>query len=166
MRRYLLVLDSDLLAVDEKFDLEPINYLLARQQEQPCEVVVLSLVSSPRLPAMELLLGAGIGKMPMAPRADHDMSAAAEHRMDLAVRHLTAIGCRASGLISDEDLLKAVHAETRAHHYQELLLATDRQYGDWLARVLHLDPVNRLRWRWRHRLVAFPLAGRALHPSF
>jgi len=44
-RRYLLVLDMDLLAVDEQLGLESISYLLARQQEQPCEVVVLSLAS-------------------------------------------------------------------------------------------------------------------------
>jgi hypothetical protein len=58
-RRYLLVLDMDLLAVDEQLGLEPISYLLARQQEQPCEVVVLSLADhrQARLPALELLLG-------------------------------------------------------------------------------------------------------------
>jgi hypothetical protein len=39
MQRYLLVLDMDLLAVDEKFDLEPINYLVAQQEREPCEVV-------------------------------------------------------------------------------------------------------------------------------
>ena len=31
----------------------------------------------------------------------------------MTVRHLTAIGCQASGLISDEDLVKAGDAETR-----------------------------------------------------
>jgi hypothetical protein len=46
-RRYLLVLDMDLLAADEQLGLEPISYLLARQQEQPCEVVVLSLADHP-----------------------------------------------------------------------------------------------------------------------
>ncbi len=162
MRRYLLVLDSDLLAVDEKFDLEPINYLLARQEEGPCEVVVLSLVGSPRLPAMELLLGANIGKFPVAPPADHDVSAAAEHRMTLAVRHLTAIGCRASGIMSDDDLIKAVRAETRRHDYDRLIVATNGQRGSWLARLLRVDPVHLLRWRWRQRLVAFPL-GPAQH---
>ena len=30
MRRYLLVLDMDLLAADERLGLEPISYLLAR----------------------------------------------------------------------------------------------------------------------------------------
>jgi hypothetical protein len=59
VRRYLLVLDMDLLAVDERLGLEPISYLLTRQQEQPCEVVVLSLADArqARLPALELLLG-------------------------------------------------------------------------------------------------------------
>src|SRR5690242_12033326 len=40
--RYLLVLDMDLLALDEELDLEPVNYLLAQQEQQPCDVVVLS----------------------------------------------------------------------------------------------------------------------------
>src|SRR6266851_3667249 len=117
VQRYLLVLDMDLLTVDEQLDLEPINYLVARQEQEPCEVVVLSLVSTrqARLPALELLLGAGVGKFPVAPRPDHDISAAAEHRVNLAVQDLTTIGCRASGLISDEDLVKAVHSETRGH---------------------------------------------------
>ena len=44
MRRYLLVLDMDLLALDEEHDLEPINYLVAKQEQEPCEVVVLSLI--------------------------------------------------------------------------------------------------------------------------
>jgi hypothetical protein len=35
--------------------------------------------------------------------------------MNRAVRHLKAIGHRASGLLSDQDLVKAVRAETRAH---------------------------------------------------
>lgn len=49
----------DLLAVGEKFDLEPINYLVAKQEQEPCEVVVLSLVDTTltKLPATELLLG-------------------------------------------------------------------------------------------------------------
>jgi hypothetical protein len=50
------VLDSDLLAAGEQPDLEPISYLLARQQQEPCEVVVLSLVSTrqARTPSMQL----------------------------------------------------------------------------------------------------------------
>ena len=32
--RYLLVLDMDLLAADEEFGLEPINYLVARQEQE------------------------------------------------------------------------------------------------------------------------------------
>ncbi|HJY74547.1 MAG TPA: hypothetical protein VJ347_22455, partial [Streptosporangiaceae bacterium] len=101
MRRYLLVLDMDLLAVDAELDLEPINHLVARQEQEPCEVVVMSLIRSrqAKLPAMELVLGARSGKFPVAPQPDHDISAAAEHRMDLAVRHLKTIGCEASGLL-------------------------------------------------------------------
>ena len=69
MRRYLFVLDMDLLAVDEELDLQPINYLVARQEQEPCEVVVMSLVRSrqARLPAMELALGARSGKFPVRP---------------------------------------------------------------------------------------------------
>ena len=49
MRRYLLVLDMDLLALNEELDLEPINYLVARQEQEQerGEVVVLSLVATP-----------------------------------------------------------------------------------------------------------------------
>src|ERR1700761_2544169 len=145
MRRYLLVLDMDLLAVDEELHLEPINYLIARQEQEPCEVVVMSLVRSrqARLPAMELLLGARVGKFPVAPRPDHDIGAAAEHRMNLAIRHLTTIGCEASGLLSDEDdLAKAVRSETSRHDYDEVVLATGGQGGSALARGLRLDPVH------------------------
>lgn len=167
MRRYLLVLDMDLLAVDEELDLEPINFLVAQQQRGPCEVVVLSLVDtrSARLPALELLLGARVGKFPVAPRPDHDIGADAEHRMKLAVRHLKAIGCQASGIISDEDdLVQAVRSETRGHDYAGVVLATGRPRGSWLARGLHLDPVNQLRRRLGQRLIVFPLGPGAPHP--
>ncbi len=157
MRRYLLVLDMDLLAVDEKFDLEPLNYLVTQQEQEPCDVVILSLVdtSQTKLPAMELVLGANAGKFPVAPRPDHDISAAAEHRMDLAVRHLRVIGCQASGVISDEDLVKAVRHESRAHDYDQVILATGRQNGSGLAGVLRLDPVHQLRRQWGDRLIVF-----------
>jgi hypothetical protein len=44
MRRYLLVLDMDLLALDEDLGQEPVDYLLARQEQEleQAEVVVLS----------------------------------------------------------------------------------------------------------------------------
>ena len=70
VRRYLLVLDMDLLVVDEQLGLEPIGYLLARQEEQPCEVVVLFLADrQARLPALELLLGtsSNVTKFPVVP---------------------------------------------------------------------------------------------------
>ena len=109
MRRYLLVLDMDLLALDEELDLEPINYLVTRQEQERSEVVVLSLVATrqAKLSSLELLLGAAQGthvpqKFPRAPRPDHDINAAAEHRMNRAVRHLRTIGYQASGFISDE----------------------------------------------------------------
>jgi len=157
MQRYLFVLDMDLLAVDEKFDLEPINYLVAQQEREPCEVVVLSLVDTAqtKLPAIELLLGAQVGKFPVAPRPDHDINAAAEHRMNLAVRHLKVIGCQASGLISDEDLVKAVRSETRGHDYDGVILATGRQDGSGLAGLLSIDPVHQLRRQLGEQLIVF-----------
>jgi hypothetical protein len=41
-----LGLDTDLLDLDEKLNLEPVNYLVEPQDQQPCEVVVLSLVDT------------------------------------------------------------------------------------------------------------------------
>ena len=171
MQRYLLVLDMDLLALDEELDLEPINYLVARheQEREPGEVVVLSLAATrqAKLSSLELALGAATGhglqapaKYPVAPRPDHDITAAAEHRMNLAVRHLKIIGYQATGIISDQELAKAVRAETRAHDYDEVILATGRQGGTWLARGLHIDPVHQLRRRWGQRLIIFP-SGRS-----
>jgi len=164
MRRYLLVLDMDLLAIDEELDLEPINHIVGQQEQEPCEVTVLSLAKTPqeKLPALEMLLGARVGKFPVAPRPDHDVSASAEHRMNLAVRHLNMIGCRVSGIISDEELVPAVRAETRGHEYDGVIVATGMQGGSRLARLLHLDPVGQLRRRWGKRLTVFegrPVAG-------
>jgi hypothetical protein len=156
--RCLLVLDMDLLAMDEEHDLEPINYLVARREHESCEVVVLSLTEASRLklPSWELLLGAKAGKFPVAPKPDHDLSAAAGHRMELAVRHLETIGCQASGLISDEELVKAVRSETAHQDYDEVILATGRHEGSGLARLMGRDPVHRLRRKWGERLIVFP----------
>jgi hypothetical protein len=173
MRRYLLVLHMDLLALDEELGLGPINYLVAQQEQQPCEVVVLSLVATrqAKLSSLELVLGAATGhaqatlaKYPVAPQPGHDINAAAEHRMRRAVRHLKTIGCQASGLISDQDLVKAVAAETRRHNYDEVILATGRQEGTRLARSLRLDPVHQLRRRWGQRLTVFA-SGQATKPN-
>jgi hypothetical protein len=162
MRRYLLVLDMDLLALNEELDLEPINYLAARQEQERGEVVVLSVIANRqvKLSPMELLLGAATAhpasapsKYPTAPQPGHSVNAAAEHRMHLAVRHLKTIGYQASGLMSDEELVKAVGSETR--HYDEVILAPGRQGGNWLARSLHLDPIHQLR-RKVQRLVILP----------
>jgi hypothetical protein len=48
MRRYLLVLDMDLLTLDEDLGQEPVDYLLARQEQEleQAEVVVLSLAGT------------------------------------------------------------------------------------------------------------------------
>jgi hypothetical protein len=173
MRRYLLVLNTDLLALDEELDQEPINYLAGRQQQEPCEIVVLSLAdtSQKKLPSLELLLGAATArgqyvpaKYPAAPRPDHDVSAAAEHRMNLAVRHLTTIGCQASGLISEEDMVKAVNAETSRNEYDEVILAIRGHEGSWLGRTLHLDPIHHLQRRWGKKLTVFT-AGRDPKPD-
>ena len=45
MRRYLLVLDRDLVTADEPRP-EPVSYLAARQEEEPCQATVLALVRS------------------------------------------------------------------------------------------------------------------------
>jgi hypothetical protein len=161
MPRYLLVLDTDLPAGDGQLDLEPINRLITGQEQHPCQVTVLSLVDNRqgRLPRGELLLGGAVGgyqvgsKFPVAPKAGHDVSAAAGHRMHSAVRQLKSIGCQASGIISDEDLAKAVRSEARGHEYDAVILATGRQSGTRLARILRRDPVHQLRRRWRRRLI-------------
>ena len=167
MQRYLLVLDTDLLALDEKLGLEPINYLVERQEQEPCEVAVLSLVDTgqAKLSSLELVLGgatSGIfapAKFPATPRPDHDVNAAAEHRMKLTVRHLNTIGCQASGLISDDDLVKAVDAETGSHDYDEIILMTGSQESSWLARTLQLDPVHKLQRHWGKKLTVFTTDG-------
>lgn len=125
--------------------------------------MVLSLVNTgqTKLSSLELVLGGAANgifapaKFPATPRPGHDINAAAEHRMDLTVRHLTAIGCQASGLVSDEDLVKAVDAETRRHDYDEIILMASNQDGSWLARTLHLDLVHHLQRHWGKKLTAF-----------
>jgi hypothetical protein len=115
---------------------------------------------------MELVLGARSGKFPVAPQPDHDISTAAEHRMELAVRQLKTIGCQASGLLSDEgDLVKAVRSETRRHDYDEVILATGGQGASSLARGLHLDPVHQLRRSLGQRLIVFPRDPDAPDPA-
>jgi hypothetical protein len=173
MRRYLLVLDMDLLARGEELDPEPVNYLAARPEQEQGDVVVLSVAASRqvKLSPLELLLGAATAhgqsapaKYPTAPQPGHGVNAAAEHRMNLAVRKLKAIGYQASGLISDQELVKAVRAETRRHHYDEVILATGRQGGSWLARSLHLDPVHQLQRRWGQHL-AVVTVGSGIKPD-
>jgi hypothetical protein len=75
MRRHLLVIDIDLPVTDEALDRGPISFLAARQEQEPSEVVVMSLARSPRLPTIELLLGGAVSvaavtptKFPVAPR--------------------------------------------------------------------------------------------------
>ena len=86
--------------------------------------------------------------------------------MDLAVQHLQTPGCRASGLISEEDLVKAVHSETRAHQHDKAILATGREGGRRPARVPRQGPgpVHQLRRRLGQRLITFPPAPGTSHP--
>jgi hypothetical protein len=157
MRRYLLVLDMDLLAMDQEHDLEPINCLVARQEQQPCEVVVLSLVTNEPKTHVEFLAAVGVLSHPdLAHQPDDDISLRAEHRMERAVQHLKMIGCQASGIISYEDLVTAVRSETRGHDYDEVILATGRQEGSALAHLVGHDPVQQLRRKWGRRLIVFP----------
>jgi hypothetical protein len=156
--RYLLVLDRDLLALDEQLDLEPINYLVGRQEQGQCEIVVLSLAESDQVrpSSAESLLGLRVGVYPtILHRPDHDVTAAAEHRMNLTLRHLNAIGCKASGIISDQNLVAAVRDEARAQHYDQVILATGHRDGGWLARALGPNLIRRLRRKWGDRLVIF-----------
>jgi hypothetical protein len=167
MQRYLLVLDTELPVTDEELDRGPVAHIADRQALEPAEVVVLSLVSTPGGSTMELLLGAGISiatvvpVLSRAPQPGHHVSATAEQRMHRAVQHLKAIGCQASGIISDSDMLEAVRAETRAHDYDQVILATSRQDGTWLARLLRRDPAHRLRRRCKQPLTVLPLGQAA-----
>jgi hypothetical protein len=167
MQRYLLVLDTDLPIADEDLRGEPVGFPAAGDEQEPAEVVVLSLTHLPRGSTMELLLGAGVSigtvvpVLARPPRPGHDVGAAAEHRMHRAVQQLRRIGCQASGIVSDSDLLEAVRAETRAHDYDQVILATSRQGGPWLARLLRRDPVHRLRRRLKQRLTVLRLGQAA-----
>ena len=167
MQRYLLVLEAELPVTGEELRHGPFGHLAAGRAQEPAEVVVLSLTGAPRGSAMEFLLGGGVSigtvapVVARAPLPGHDVSAAAEHRMRRAVQHLTRIGCQASGIISDSDLLEAVRAETRAHDYDQVILATSRQGGPWLARLLRRDPVHRLRQGFKQRLTVLPLGQAA-----
>jgi hypothetical protein len=124
MQRYLLVRDEDLLTVDEELGLEPINYLVAWWEQEPCEIVVLSLAGTGQ-PAVAPFLAYFHGNCLGALALDQD-ARAAEHRKNLAVRHLRTIGCKASGFISAEDLVPAGRSETGAHNYDQVILATGR----------------------------------------
>ena len=68
MPRNLLVLDMDLPALDAELDLEPVKYLVP-QQEQPCEIAVLSLVATrqAKLSPLELVPGTATAHGQSAP---------------------------------------------------------------------------------------------------
>jgi hypothetical protein len=161
MRRYLLVLDRDLdrdlVTAGEQSSPDPVSYLAARQEQEPCEVVVLTLVRTRQAqvpPFMALYVADKIGRYPAKSLPGHDV-AAAEHRMDSAVLRLEQAGCHAVGVITGQRQLDAaVRAEIRRHDYDEVILVTGRS-GSWLARLFRLDPVHRLRLRLGHRLTVF-----------
>ena len=163
MQRYLLVLDTDLPIADEELRGGPVGLPAAGQGQEPAEVVVLALTRLPRGSTMELLLGAGISigtvvpVLARPPPPGHDVGAAAEHRMHRAVQQLKRIGCQASGIVSDSDMLEAVRAETRARDYDRVILATSGQGGPWLARLLRRDPVHRLRRRCKQPVTVVSL---------
>jgi hypothetical protein len=164
MPRYLLVLDRDLNNAGERSSPEPVNYLACRQDQQPCDVVVLTLVTTRQAqvpPFMRLYASRRVGRDPgRASLPQHDVRAA-EQRMHSAVRQLDKIGCHATGVITRQrQLVNAVRAEMHGRHYDEVILVTG-QRGPRLARVLGLDPVQRLRMRLRDRLVVFPLGTAA-----
>ena len=167
MQRYLLVLDTGLPVTEEEAIRGAVSDLAAGHGQEPAEVVVLSLVNAPRGSTMELLLGAGVSigtvvpVLSRAPRPGHHVSASAEQRMHQAVQQLKAIGCQASGIISDSDMLEAVRAETRANDYDQVILATSGQGGPWLARMLHRDSVHKLRRRCKQPLTVVPLGQAA-----
>lgn len=66
-------------------------------------------------------------------------------------------------LISDEDLVTAVDAETRSHHYDQVILAINSQDGSWLARSLHKDPIHQLQRRWGKELIVFTAGPGSRH---
>jgi hypothetical protein len=168
MRRCLLVLDRDLgrdpVTAGEQSSPEPVSYLAARQEQEPCEVVVLTLVRTRQAqvpPFVALYTADKIGRYPAKSLPGHDV-AAAEHRMDSAVLQLEQAGCHAVGVITGQRQLDtAVRAEIRGHDYDEVILVTGRNSGTWLTRLLRLDPVHRLRLRLGHRLTVFPLGAAA-----
>ena len=167
MQRYLLVLDTARPVRDEELSRGPISHLAARPGQEPNDVVVLSLASWPHRSNLELLLGAGISigtvvpVLNRAPRPNDDPGIAAEHRMHQAVQYLKRIGCQASGFISGSDMLEAVRAETRAHDYDQVILATSSEGDPWLACLLHRDRVHRLRRRCKQQLTVVPLGQAA-----
>ena len=68
-------------------------------------------------------------------------------------------------MISDHDLVNAVRTETARHDYAEVILATGRQQGSGLTRVVGRDRVQQLRRKWGERLIVFPEGHRQESPS-
>lgn len=84
--------------------------------------------------------------------------------MNSAVLQLEQVGCHAVGIITPQRQLGlAVRGEIHGRHYHEVV--TGRS-SSWLARLLRLDPVHRLRVRLGHRLTVSrsPPPPRRRHP--
>jgi len=102
MRRYLLVLDRELISTGEQSRPEAISYIARRHEHEPCEVTALSLLTSsqPQVPPfMALYMADKIGRDSKAPLPDQDIRAV-EHRMDSAVQQLEITGCHATGVLT------------------------------------------------------------------
>ena len=169
VRQYLLVLDRDLLSADDQSDPEPVRYLAVRQEQEPCKVVVLSLVASRQAQVPPFLQLYKSGNLVIkttygeASLPRHDVNAA-EQRMSRAVRRLERIGCHATGITTRQrQLVYAVRGELHGRDYDEVLLVTGKP-RPWLVRALGLDPVRRLRLRLGHRLVVFRPGSAAPQP--
>ena len=171
--QYLLVLDRDLLSADDQTDPEPVRYLADRQEQAPCQVVVLSLVTSRQAqvpPSIQLYrsrsiaIRTGYGDYGEGSLPRHEANAA-EERMSKAVRRLERIGCHATGIITGQrQLVYAVRGELHRRDYDEVLVVTGKP-RPWLVRALGLDPVQRLRLRLGHRLVVFRTGSAAPQPA-
>ena len=137
------VIDYQIVGRFERFGQD--FHAILRRLHAPAGVIdIASRVFNPIRP-MAL---AAVYDPPLAGRVYGHYSAAAEHRMNLAVHYLEVTGCAASGIVSDQDPVKAVRSETRARDYDAVIVATGRLGGSWLAHLLHLDPVHQLRRRW------------------
>ena len=74
--------------------------------------------------------------------------------MERAVQQLKMIGCRASGIISYEDLVTAVRSETRGMIRRVISAPAGKRVLPWLGSGP--EPFQQLRREWGKRLIEFP----------